>query len=169
MTTAATPSIKQITLGDLEHELASTRRVLERVPDGHAEWRPHEKSMPLMGLATHLATIPWWGIGMLTADHYDLATAGRNAPDPTPAAALARWDENVARLMEAFHGASDELLLSPWELRMGGKVLRSSPRASFLRGWVVSHMVHHRAQLGVYLRLLGVPVPQVYGPTADEP
>lgn len=168
MSTAATPSIKALVLGDLENELAGARRTLERVPDGKGDWRPHPKSMTLMGLATHLAQIPWWGIGMLSQDHYDLATAERLAPEPTTAAALARFDGNVARLRELVAGASDELLLSDWELRMAGKVMRRSPRASFLRSWVISHLVHHRAQLGVYLRLLDVPVPGVYGPTADE-
>lgn len=82
---------------------------------------------------------------------------------------VARFDGHVARLGELVAGAGDALLLPDWELRMGGKVMRRAPRASFLRGWVISHLVHHRAQPGVYLRLLDVPVPGVYGPTADEP
>lgn len=162
-------NLKHIALGDLEHELATTRRLLERVPDEHLDWRPHERSMSLGELATHVANLVRWQVGMVQLDEYDFATA----PLPMKAAenrdALLRtFDRNVEALRAALEEVDDEALRQPWTLRSGEQVLQQRPRAAMLRGLGISHIVHHRGQLSVYLRLLDVPLPPIYGPTADE-
>lgn len=162
-------SIRRLALGDLEHELAQTRRVLERVPDAHHGWTPHPKSMTLFGLATHIANTPSWAVAMCTQDTFDLADApGRLTDDPNVAAVLARFDGNVARLTEAMAPLPDEAWLATWTMKNRGQAVMAVPRAAAIRGWLVSHMIHHRAQLTVYLRLLDVPVPGMYGASADE-
>jgi uncharacterized damage-inducible protein DinB len=167
--TANAGNIRQIALGDLEHELAQTRRVLERVPDAHHGWTPHPKSMPLFGLATHIANTPSWAIAMCTSDAFDLADApGRLQEDPSVAAVLERFDGNVARLKEAMAPLGDEAWLATWTMKNQGQTVMAVPRAAAIRGWLVSHMIHHRAQMTVYLRLLDVPVPGMYGASADE-
>ena len=164
------PPLKKIALGDLETEFATTRRVLERLPDEHFDWKPHTKSMSLGGLATHIATIPFYGTAVLRGQDFDVA-----APlPPNPLAAtrdevLRRFDETAASLRALLAEADDLSLREPWSLRAGERVVFTQPRVGVLRGLVVSHMVHHRAQLGVYLRLLDVLVPSIYGPSADEP
>jgi uncharacterized damage-inducible protein DinB len=170
MTDALRPPLKTIALGDLEHEIATTRRVLERIPEEHLDWKPHARSMSLGGLTTHIATIPFYGISVLQGQDFDLA-----APlPPNPLATtrdevLRRFDETVATLRTLLDGADEASLREPWSLRAGERVIFTQPRVGVMRGLVISHLVHHRAQLGVYLRLLDVPVPSMYGPTADEP
>ncbi len=164
-----TPSLKQIALGDLENELATTRRALERIPDEHLDWKPHARSMSLGGLSTHLATIPLYGMLILSSDELDF---GKPMP-PNPLATsrdevLSRFDERVAGLRPLVESVEDSALLVPWTLRRGEHVILRQPRAGMLRTFFLSHMVHHRAQLGVFLRLLDVPVPPSYGPSADE-
>lgn len=168
MTNTATPPYKQIALADLEHELALTRRVLERVPDEHLGWKPHEKSMTLGALASHLANLAFYGIATLQGDEFDVATAPPNKVVDSRDELLARFDERVATFRELLASTEDEALGRPWSLRHGSHVAFTLPRIGVLRSMVVNHMVHHRAQLGVYLRLLDVPVPSVYGPSADE-
>lgn len=163
------PSLKQIALGDMEHEIATTRRALERIPDEHLAWKPHPRSMALGGLATHLATLPLYGIQIVTSDELDFAA--RLPPNPVATSreeVLSRFDARVAELRGHMEGVRDEALLVPWTLRRGDHVLLRQPRAGMLRTFFLSHMVHHRSQLGVYLRLLEVPVPSSYGPSADE-
>ncbi len=155
---------------DLDRELQSTRRVLERFPDAHAGWRPHEKSRPLGELAWHIAGIPARGAQILTTDGVDVALT---PPALTPAsldaaAVLKRFDEQAAKLREAVAAADAAVLRAEWTMHAGDRVLVRDTRAMLMRYMVISHMIHHRAQLGVYYRLLGVPVPGVYGPTADE-
>jgi uncharacterized damage-inducible protein DinB len=154
---------------DLDRELASTRRVLERFPDGKGDWRPHEKSRPLGELAGHIAGIPALGAMILETDELD--RSGRPAPSSfgTAAELLARYDANVAKLRAALAQLKVDGLNRTWTMRMGDRVLVQDTKRGLLRVMVLSHMVHHRAQLGVYYRLLNVPVPSVYGPTADEP
>jgi uncharacterized damage-inducible protein DinB len=170
MTQDLRPPLKKIALGDLETEIATTRRVLERIPEEHFDWKPHAKSMSLGGLSTHLATIPFYGMAVLQGQDFDVA-----APlPPNPLATtrdevLRRFDETAAALRALLEDADDVSLREPWSLRAGERVVFTQPRIGVLRGIVVSHMVHHRGQLSVYLRLLDVPVPSIYGPTADEP
>lgn len=162
-------SMAQWALGDLEQELASTRRVLERVPAARWEWRPHDKSWTLGQLATHLARIPSWPTAMCTSDVFDLATLPKDAPLPAdPVAVLALFDANVTALKAAMATSDDALLQRPWTLRMGDHALMTLPTVAAIRMWGLSHQIHHRGQLTVYLRLIDAPVPGLYGPSADE-
>ena len=162
-------SLQPLLFPDLDHELATTRRVLERIPDEHLAWKPHPKSTSLAGLGTHLANLVRWQVWMLRDDVYDVAA---NPVPMTPAASrdalLATFDANVAQLRTALAATSDEFLDRPWTLRNGEHVIFTRPRTQVLRSFGLSHMAHHRGQLTVYLRLLDVPLPSVYGPTADE-
>lgn len=154
---------------DLDRELASTRRVLERYPAGKGEWKPHEKSRTLSALATHVANIPHHGVNILTTAEMDLAS---RAPQPSKDSAselLEVYDAGVARLKASAAETDAAKLSEKWTMRAGPRVLVSEPRALLMRLMVINHLVHHRAQLGVYLRLLDVPIPGVYGPSADEP
>jgi uncharacterized damage-inducible protein DinB len=158
-------------LQELEMEVPATRKSLERVPE-KLDWAPHAKSMKMGRLAQHVAEIPDWAVKALTLDEYDLAPAG--APPRTPpvftsaAQIVAEYDKNVAAAKSALAATTDEALMQPWSLKMGGKTLMTMPRIAVVRNFVLNHNVHHRAQLGVYLRLNDVPVPMVYGPSADE-
>ena len=154
---------------DLDLELAATRRVLEIVPFEHWDWKPHAKSFSLGGLATHLAELPSFAEAMATTEEMDMA-AGGDAPSnvATREALLATFDGRAARLREAIRGLDAERLAGHWKLRIGESVLIDAPRSVLLREHGISHPIHHRAQLIVYLRLLDVPVPGLYGPSADE-
>jgi uncharacterized damage-inducible protein DinB len=162
------PSLKQLALGDINHELGTTRKLLERVPEAHLDWKPHEKSMTLGGLALHVATIPFWLTRVLGADHFDLATATRNPPPTSVQEILDAFEDRVAAMRPALDAADDAALTQPWQLRRGEQVLQTMPRLAVIRTMALSHMIHHRAQLSVYLRLLDVPLPAMYGPSADE-
>ena len=167
--TSDAASMKDLVFSDVAAELATTRRVLERVPEEHFGWKPHEKSFALGSLASHLANLPLWGIAILSADELDLSV-----PPSIPGAAstsaelLARWDDHAATLTRAIDALDEGALGRTWTMRRGDHVMISGPRLKVIRGMCLSHMIHHRGQLGVYLRLLNVPVPSVYGPTADE-
>jgi uncharacterized damage-inducible protein DinB len=165
---AAAPTIKQTALGDLEPELQNTRTLLERVPDDNLDWKPHPKSMALGSLALHVATLPYWIEHTVDSDHIDLLGLPRNEPPTSRQEILDAFDAHVAAMRAALDGAGDDDLMQPWELRMGDKVLQRMPRLSVMRGFGINHIVHHRAQLGVYLRMLDIPLPPLYGPTADE-
>jgi uncharacterized damage-inducible protein DinB len=164
-------SIAQALLPEFDHEAAVTRTVLERVPEDRIDWQPHPKSRSLGELAIHLASIPAWAILTLREPSYDVAPPG--GPPFVPATwqslahTLALFDEKIAKARAALAAASDLELAQPWTLKKGGEKIFTSPRGAVLRSFVLSHGVHHRAQLGVYLRLLDVPVPAMYGPTAD--
>lgn len=159
-------------LPEFDHEMANTRKTLERVPEDKFDWKPHEKSMALGRLATHLADIPNWAVETVNKDSIDLAPVGEPPVAQEPLKSrdeiLKRFDSYVASGREAIAGASDEHLLEPWSLLMGGKTLLTMPRMAVLRTWVMNHNIHHRAMLAVYLRLNDVPVPALYGPSADE-
>jgi uncharacterized damage-inducible protein DinB len=162
-------SLRTVALGDLDHEIANTRRMLESVPEEHAGWRPHPKSMTLGGLATHLANLFFWQQMILQQDEFDLASA----PPPLSALAtreewLAAFERNAAALRRSLDGIDEAQLMSPWTLRRGEHVIAAQPRVTALRSMGISHVIHHRGQLSVYLRLLEVPVPGTYGPSADE-
>ncbi|WP_457652951.1 DinB family protein [Rhodocaloribacter sp.] len=163
------PSLKQVAAGDLAHELATTRRVLERVPEEHFGWKPHEKSMSLAQLAGHLANLLSWQCSIVEDDFYDVTAA---PPSPEPPATrdelLRTFDANRETLLAAFERLEDADLSRPWSLKQGDRVIFSQPRGVVLRNFGINHMVHHRGQMSVYLRLLDVPVPAIYGPSADE-
>jgi uncharacterized damage-inducible protein DinB len=172
MSTNAAPSqVRQLALGDFEQEMAQTRRALERVPDDQFGFKPHPRSFSLGHLATHLSNLPFWLISILSSDEFDLAGVPPTNPDELPKtrdAVLAKFDENVAAVRAALDAADDEALVRPWTLRKGEHVVMTVPRVAAIRSVGISHMVHHRAQLTVYFRLLDVPVPGLYGPSADE-
>ena len=165
-------SIAEMLLPEFDQEMACARRLLERLPGDRFGWKPHAKSFPLGHLATHLANIPGWAPMVVGSDSVDVAPPGqpplRTVPLATPAEILEAFDRNAAAAREAIGGASDDHLGHPWALLSGGKEVFSIPRSAALRTFVMSHLIHHRAQLGVYLRLLDLPVPSTYGPTADE-
>lgn len=165
----AAPSVPPL-LGDLPQELATTRRVLERVPvETHADWKPHAKSWTLGQLAAHLCNIPGWGIATLTSDGMDFAQPMTRPEEPrTREALVARFDENARAFTATLGGMDDASLAATWTARRGEQVIFALPRTAILRSTILSHMIHHRAQLGVYLRLLDVAVPSIYGPSADE-
>ena len=154
---------------DLSNELAVTRAVLDRLPDGQFGWKPHDKSTSLGGLAAHMVTLLRMPGLVLATDEVDLA-AGRPPATPMPdrAAVLTAFDAAAAQVREALAAATDEAFEGPWALRMGAHTIAAGRRREMLRHLFLSHLIHHRGQMTVYLRLLGVPVPPVYGPTADE-
>jgi uncharacterized damage-inducible protein DinB len=161
-------AIKDALLADYDHEMGSTRRLLERVPGDKLAWKPHDKSMSLGGLATHLGRIPQWAGTILNEPSFDLAEA---PPDPAEhtslAGILSAFDEGRTRT-RAWMDKTDGEYNSLWTLKRGGQQLFSVPRVSAFRSFVLHHIIHHRGQLSVYLRLNDVPVPAIYGPSADE-
>jgi uncharacterized damage-inducible protein DinB len=162
-------SARDALLAEFDHEMAMTRHLLERVPDGRLDWRPHEKSYALGGLATHLAQLPHWGTAILQHDFHDLA----DARPPRAARASTRevlelFDQHVTEVRRALLDTSDAQLMAPWSLRKGEHLVLSIPRLSALRRFLLHHVIHHRGQLTVYLRMQEVPLPPLYGPTADE-
>lgn len=162
-------SLTEQILTELRQEAATTRKMLERVPQASFAWQPHEKSMTLGRLAAHVAGLHGtWLKTALSQDEFDLA-------DSLPLKAesvsdiLEAFDQNVSDAIELLQNQADERLFTPWRLKRGGQVLFEMPRWAVLRSMVINHIIHHRGQLSVYLRLLDVPLPSVYGPTADEP
>ena len=158
-------------LPEFDLEMANTRKVLERVPDADWGFKPHPKSFSMGELAGHVATIAEWLTGTLTADGFDVAPGGVPAEFPKPATAkeaLALHDEGVASARAALEAATDGTFLSSWSLLENGMPLFTMPRVAVARSFVMNHLIHHRAQLCVYLRLKDVPVPALYGPSADE-
>jgi uncharacterized damage-inducible protein DinB len=155
-------------LPEFDHEMTTTRKLLERVPEGKLAWKPHAKSMSLGDLATHVATIPYWGEVTITQPEIDLGGAGRAEPVKSRAELISRFDKNVAATRAALVGRSDAELMAPWSLKNSGHTVFTMPKAAVWRSFVMNHIVHHRAQLSVYLRMNDVPVPAMYGPSADE-
>lgn len=155
-------------LAELEQEAAATRRTLERVPDGHYDWKPHEKSMTLGYLAELVARLPSWPVFMINKDELDLVTYGKQPELRTSRELVEALDQGVAEAREAIANTTDEHLMKPWRLLVGGKVVSEQPRYLSLRHAVFNHLAHHRGQLTVYLRLNDAPVPSIYGPSADE-
>jgi uncharacterized damage-inducible protein DinB len=160
--------LNQALLPEFDHEMAGTRKSLERVPADKFGWKPHQKSMTLGELATHLATINQWAEAIVGNDSFDVA----NAPVPpkfkSQQEVLEVFDKGTAAARKAIAGASDEQLMKPWSLLKGGQAIFSLPRIGVIRSFILNHTIHHRAQLGVYLRMNDVPVPSIYGPSADE-
>jgi uncharacterized damage-inducible protein DinB len=158
-------------LPEFDHEMLNTRKTLERVPDDKFDWKPHEKSMAMGGLASHLSNLPNWASLTIAQDEFDMAPGGKpvtTLPCHSRQEVLETFDKNVAAARSAIAGASDEHLFKPWTLLANENQILSLPRVAILRSFVMSHIIHHRAQLGVYLRLNDIPVPSIYGPSADE-
>jgi len=164
-------TIRDALLTEFDLELPYTRRSLERVPVDKFGWKPHEKSMTLGWLATLLALIPTWGVFALETDAFDAraASGGQRPALPTSAdQLLALFDENYAKLRTALAATSDEHLQTAWTLRAGDEVWFTQPRWLALRAYILNHVIHHRAQLGVYLRMHDIAVPAIYNDSADE-
>lgn len=159
----------QILAGELEHEAISTRKMLERVPTDKLEWQPHEKSMSLVRLASHVAEIPGWTGPTIKMPELDFATFDYTPPTIASADDLvAMFDKNLTDALETLRNTPDEVFGESWKMRNGETVYFEMPKAAVMRGFVMSHFIHHRGQLSVYLRLLDIPVPSIYGPSADE-
>lgn len=164
------PSLHGAIFGDVERELAVTRRLLEAIPDAHLDWKPHEKSMTLGQLAIHVAYLPDWARGAIESDVMDFATTPRPPKAVKDHAELVEhFDRNVAAFRKAISEFDPARYNAPWTLRNGSQVFVTSPRPVVYRIWSMNHLIHHRGQLCLYLRLLNVPVPTVYFNTADNP
>jgi len=165
-------SISASLLPEFDQEMANTRKALERVPDDKFDWKPHEKSGTMGWLANHLANLPSWTVYTINRDSLDL-----DPPDGdsikwegkgSRQELLEYFDQNVAAARDAIAGASDQEMLKPWTLLKGGVTLMTLPKIAVMRGFVMNHIIHHRGQFTVYLRLNDIPVPPLYGPSADE-
>jgi uncharacterized damage-inducible protein DinB len=161
-------SLNQAILPEFDHEMANTRKSLERVPDDKLGFKPHAKSMSLGQLSSHLATISQWVEAIGTLDSFDVSTAPPNAELKSRTEILAEFDKNVATARNLIAGATDAQLTQPWSLLAKGQTIFTLPRIAVLRSFILNHTIHHRAQLGVYLRLNDIAVPSIYGPSADE-
>ena len=164
--------IRDTLLPEFDQEMNGARRTLERVPEDRFDWKPHPRSGSMIWLASHLANIPYWAILTIQQDELDLMPGGKPLPQPTPPASvdqlLAEFDQRVREARSAIAGAEDAAFLRPWSLLRNEVTVFSMPKAAVLRTFVMNHLIHHRAQLGVYLRLNDIPVPAIYGPSADE-
>jgi uncharacterized damage-inducible protein DinB len=162
-------ALRDAILAEFDHEMANTRKTLERVPEGKGDFKPHAKSMPLGRLAGHVAEIPGWAKETVLRDSVSIGQ-GDSGPlvMKSRQQLLEEFDKRAEAGRAAIAGASDEELMKPWSLIAAGKTVFTLPKIAVLRGFVMNHMIHHRAQLGVYLRLNNVAVPSIYGPSADE-
>jgi uncharacterized damage-inducible protein DinB len=160
--------LNQALLPEFDHEIATTRKLLERIPEDKLGWKPHEKSMSLGKLATHLATIGGFADAIVGVDSFDVANSPPSPELKSRTEILGSFDKTSASARKAIAGASDEQLMKPWTLLASGKTLLTLPRIGVLRSFFMNHSIHHRGQLSVYLRLNNVPVPSIYGPSADE-
>lgn len=165
-------SISEMILPEFDQEMMNTRRLLERAPMHKAEWKPHEKSMTLGRLAGHIAELPGWAVRVINLDSLDLTpmvTGGYQAYVASSSDELLRtFDKNVSEARSALAAASDQHFGQIWSMQLRGKTMLSMPRLPMIRNLFLNHLIHHRAQLGVYLRLNDIPLPALYGPSADE-
>jgi uncharacterized damage-inducible protein DinB len=155
-------------LPEFDREMTITRKLLERVPEDKFAWKPHTKSWSLGDLATHVATLPGWGAVTLNQSEFDVGVQNTNTAVTSRVDLLTRFDKNVSETRSALTGKSDAEMMAPWSLKQNGQKLFTMPKTAVWRGFVLNHLVHHRGQLSVYLRLNDVPVPAMYGPSADE-
>lgn len=161
--------IRELLLPEFDAEMSKTRKTLERVPEDRPDFRPHAKSMSMSTLAAHLAQLPVFGAIIVTHPELDFATAGlKPLVMESREQLLKAFDDNVGQTREKLATVSNEDLQQPWKLSMGGKPIAQGTRYDMLRTLLLNHIVHHRAQLGVYLRVNGIPIPSIYGPSADE-
>ena len=161
----------EILLQDFDQEMSNTRRTLERVPEDKPDYKPHEKSMPMGRLAMHCATLPLFGAYIMEDEGMDLAHAKRPHPDLTfksRGECLKQFQESAAKCRAALAKATDEQLNALWRFSWGEQLLSHDSRSLSFRRMCFNHLIHHVAQLGVYLRLNNIPVPALYGPSADE-
>jgi uncharacterized damage-inducible protein DinB len=165
-------SIGKSFIPEFDHEMESTRKMLERLPEDKLEFKPDPKSMALGRLAGHVTEMIGWGSMTLSSESLDIAPGGKQAFEALVAKSrdqlLGEFDKNVKDLRAALEGASDADMMKNWQLLANGQVMLSLPRAGVIRSMILNHIIHHRAQLSVYYRLTGVPVPGMYGPSADE-
>jgi uncharacterized damage-inducible protein DinB len=165
-------SISQSLLPEFDHEMANTRKVLERIPDDKLGWKAHPKSNTIGWVGMHLAEIPGWVDMTMNQESFDVAPPGgqpyRTPPATSRKAILEMFDKNVASARSAIAAADDAKFFQTWSLLSGGQTIFTMPRVAVLRGFVLNHSIHHRGHLCVYLRLNDVPVPALYGPSADE-
>ena len=157
-------------LPEFDTEMATTRTMLERVPESRATWTPHARSRTMGELASHIANLPRLGLITMESDELDVAPASGDGvpPEFNSTAELVRtFDDNVKRARAAIESATDSDMMEAWTLRRSGRTVWTLPKAAVLRSFILSHMIHHRGQLSVYLRLVDIPVPSVYGPSAD--
>ena len=161
-------TFSQMLLPEFQEEMNNTRKLLERVPDGRFDYKPHPKSMTLAQLATHVAQVPGWTGFLLDQDGLDLDPAMKPPVAASQAELLRTFDQGVAAAREKIAAASDPHWQKEWTFRMGGTPVWSKPRAAVMRTEILNHLIHHRAQLGVYLRLNDVAIPGMYGPSADD-
>lgn len=164
--------IRDALLPEFDQEMANTRKVLERCPEEKYGWKPHPKSFSMAALGTHIANMTGWTADVIGKDSFDIAPVGAPSYKEEPATSrqelLAAFDKHASAARAALAGASDADLAKTWSLLAGGQTLLSMPRVACIRSFVMNHTIHHRAQLTVYLRLNDVPVPAIYGPSADE-
>ena len=162
-------ALKDAFIAELKHESSLTKKILERVPLDEKEWKPHEKSMTLGRLATHIAQTPHWVTDIIHIDDFDFATRSFKPITAASQEELIKiFQETLNTAIADLSASSDEDLNKKWIVRVGEKIMYDTPKKVAIRGWAFSHMIHHRGQLSVYLRLLDVPVPGMYGPSADE-
>jgi len=161
--------LRDALIGELKHESNNTRKILEKVPADKSDWKPHEKSMKLGRLSMHIAETPYWITQILSSDEFNFATQKF-----TPLAAeggeqcASVFQKNLDKALADLQNASDEELNKKWTVKAGDKIMYETPKKVAIRGFAFNHLVHHRGQLSVYLRLLDIPVPGMYGPSADE-
>ena len=164
--------LSDLFLSEFDQEMATARKSLERIPEDKLSWKPHEKSMPLNRLAGHIAELAGWAVPTIEQESLDFRPPGQPALQPTIATSrkqvLEIFDKNREASRRSIAGASDQHLMKNWSLLSAGQTILTMPRFAVLRSFFINHIIHHRAQLGVYLRLNNVPVPSVYGPSADE-
>ena len=161
--------IKQAMLNEIEHEGAQTKRMLERVPVDKFHWKPHDKSREIGQLAVHVAQIPAWTSRVLAAPDFDMMTFKRDVPEIKSADDLIKIsDANIQKAIQDIENAKDEDMMVMWTFKRGDQIIFTLPRVAAIRNMAMNHLVHHRGQLSVYLRLLNIPVPGMYGPSADE-
>ncbi len=161
--------INQAFLGEFDHEVISTRKTIERVPDDKFDWAPHDKSMKMGRLAQHVCEVPGWIKETMEKDSVDVAGFAPPPPPKNKRELLELFDKNAAAGRAALVAANDDSKwMATWTLKNGEQQIFSMPKVVVMRSFVFNHLVHHRAQLGVYLRLNNIPVPSVYGPSADE-
>lgn len=158
---------------ELDQEMATTRRVLDRCGEDKFGWKPHEKSFSMGALATHIVNMVGWGVETINKDSFDYAPPGappyKEEPVATHKELMERFDTNLAAFRAALAGASDDHMMQNWSLLGGGQPVFTMPRVAIIRAMILNHLIHHRGQMSVYLRLNEIPVPSIYGPTADEP
>ena len=159
-------------LPEFDHEMGTTRRLLDRVPEGEFRWKPHDKSMSLGELSDHLSTLTRWANLIATSTTFDLASLESSRKPKVPGSrgeVLATFDKTVAAARAELASKTDAELTAPWTLKSGDQEVFTIPRISAIRSFVINHVIHHRGQLSVYLRMKDVLLPAIYGPTADEP